>query len=83
MGDFCKWVTDEGIRFYLPNCMGGAVYGPDGCTCDRGRISIDEHISNATEYEKENRNLRTLIAKLEKRITELERGGGVYGPIDR
>lgn len=24
---------DEGNKFWFPGCMGGAVYGPRGCTC--------------------------------------------------
>lgn len=35
----CRWIRDPEIgRWHLPDCMGGAVYGPNGCTCDR-RIS--------------------------------------------
>lgn len=31
----CHMHTDEdGLRFWLPRCMGGAVYGKKGCTCD-------------------------------------------------
>lgn len=29
----CRLVTDGGVRFFLPMCMGGAVCGKDGCTC--------------------------------------------------
>jgi len=26
--------TETGKRYWLPRCMGGAVYGKRGCTCD-------------------------------------------------
>lgn len=32
----CKFVTEkDGFRWFFPQCMGGAVYGIHGCTCDR------------------------------------------------
>jgi hypothetical protein len=31
----CHMAKDEnGKRYWLPRCMGGAVYGKRGCTCD-------------------------------------------------
>ena len=37
----CSWKSDPEVgRYYLPECMGGAVYGPHGCTCDR-RVRIE------------------------------------------
>jgi hypothetical protein len=30
----CQWLTDPEIgRWFLPGCMGGAVYGESQCTC--------------------------------------------------
>lgn len=30
----CHWVNDPEIgRWHYPGCIGGAVYGPSGCTC--------------------------------------------------
>lgn len=32
----CHWVRANDVpggKFHLPGCMGGAVYGPRGCTC--------------------------------------------------
>lgn len=32
----CHWANDKVVgRFWFPGCMGGAVYGPNGCTCQR------------------------------------------------
>jgi hypothetical protein len=33
----CGYRRDEagGSRFWVPECMGGAVYGRKGCTCER------------------------------------------------
>lgn len=30
----CHWVNTEAGRVQIPGCMGSAVYGPGGCTCD-------------------------------------------------
>lgn len=71
----CTWAEEEsGFRFFLPNCMGGAVYGPNGCTCDRGGIDIDEALENAKHFEEQNRKLRSKIADLEAEIWKLKRG---------
>lgn len=42
----CGYVRDKGVRFFLPECMGGAVYGMNGCTCSsREPKSLDARIS--------------------------------------
>jgi hypothetical protein len=46
----CHWHTAGGERFFLPRCFGGAVYGPDGCTCRCHKKSAEQRI-----YELENR----------------------------
>lgn len=33
----CHMHNAGGERFFLPGCMGGAVYGRDGCTCPTGK----------------------------------------------
>ena len=34
MTERCHWERDPEIgRWHYPGCMGGAVYGPEGCTC--------------------------------------------------
>lgn len=55
----CHMHTAEGERFFLPGCMGGAVYGRDGCTCQR-----------RTDKSTEQRifELEAKIAELEKRL---------------
>lgn len=43
MGERCAWVNDPRIgAWFNPQCMGGAVYGEDQCTCPMpgGRIII-------------------------------------------
>lgn len=33
----CRWIKDQqvpGGKYHLPECIGAAVYGPDGCTCE-------------------------------------------------
>lgn len=33
--DRCYYVRDGGHRVLIPGCIGAAVYGPSGCTCER------------------------------------------------
>ena len=35
----CHYETIKGVgRVFFPGCMGGAVYGIDGCTCERKTV---------------------------------------------
>lgn len=52
----CHMHTAEGERFFLPGCMGGAVYGKDGCTCPKRSAKSTEQI----------------VFELEERIADLE-----------
>lgn len=47
----------DGSRYWLPDCMGGAVYGKQGCTC--------KMTPQKTKLEKK-------VDELEKRIALLE-----------
>ena len=47
----------DGSKHWLPDCMGGAVYGEQGCTCERA--------PKKSKLEKK-------IEELEKRIALLE-----------
>lgn len=53
----CHWHVAEGERFFLPGCIGGAVYGSNGCTCG----VRDKRISQEQR-----------IFELEARVAELE-----------
>jgi len=60
----CHWVKASDVpggKFHVPGCMGAAVYGPSGCTCQRK--------SRAEERE----DMRAKIKALEKRIEKLEK----------
>lgn len=38
----CGWLNDPEIgRWFLPGCMGGAVYGESQCTCGARRTRQD------------------------------------------
>mgnify|MGYP006961553976 CR=1 FL=1 len=59
MADRCRWMNDKEIgRWHLPGCMGAAVYGPDGCTCEP--VSREQALEDRIE-------------RLEDRIEKLER----------
>ena len=58
----CYWENDEKIgKVFIPGCMGGAVYGPDGCTCIQTKDKPND-ISIAWDR----------IDRLEKSIRKLE-----------
>lgn len=55
---YCRWINDKEIgRWHLPGCMGGAVYGPSGCTCPKRRRK---------------KELEEVIAAMDERIKKLE-----------
>jgi hypothetical protein len=54
----CGYRTHEGERFWMPECIGGAVYGKHGCTCDVKRAKADQ---------------LERIERLEKAVKELQR----------
>jgi hypothetical protein len=55
----CHYEYIKGLRVFIPGCMGGAVYGLDGCFCS------NNHQSKNDLYE--------MIQDLTERIDELER----------
>ncbi len=58
----CHYVNDpQAGRVLIPGCMGAAVYGRRGCTCPK--------VGRETEME----IVHKQIARLEKKIKELER----------
>lgn len=57
----CRYILYKGVRFFLPDCMGGAVYGLTGCTCSVKRKKSATYMSIIRK-----------IKDLEKRIKILE-----------
>lgn len=56
----CRWVKGfDGEAVLVPGCMGGAVYGPEGCNCatppdrleaaERGRAAAEAHVHRLLE----------------------------------
>lgn len=59
----CRWVTDKKIgRWHLPGCMGAAVYGPNGCTC-QARAPLED----------DSPSLEDRVEALEARLAKPER----------
>lgn len=46
MSDVCHWTRFRGERVHIPGCMGAAVYGLGGCTCDlrKHRKRLEERV---------------------------------------
>ena len=42
MSDRCHWTIEGELAHFIPGCMGGAVGGPDGCTCDHPLSEIEK-----------------------------------------
>lgn len=65
----CHWATDDdGTRFWLPGCWGGAVNGPYACHCRPSRPpkEPDPRDTLIKELEQDNARLNRLIQKLLK-----------------
>lgn len=59
----CRWRIDKTIgRCWLPECMGGAVYGPHGCTCPTGK-NVSEELEDRVDQLEE--QVKQLVAKTE------------------
>jgi hypothetical protein len=69
----CHWShADDGHRFWLPGCMGGAVYGPHMCTCPRKMQSAEKQrekdlLKTIRDQEKEIAALNRIIEMMNKR----------------
>lgn len=51
--DRCRHIYASGTRVYVPGCMGGAVYGISGCTCQPAPVRHNakqlEELSNTCD----------------------------------
>lgn len=59
----CRWIEDPTMpdgKWFMPECMGGAVGGEDSCTC----LTHDEQEETISDLKEE-------IGRLRKRIREL------------
>ncbi len=64
MSDRCHWTFEGELAHFIPGCMGGAVGGPEGCTCDHPLSAIErerEARQEAEEY------VETLREKAQRR----------------
>ena len=60
---YCRWRVDKKVgRYWLPECMGGAVYGPHGCTCPAGENGSEDIEERVERLEKQ---VKQLIEKIE------------------
>lgn len=63
MAEVCTWKRDHKIgRYFVPGCMGGAVYGEGGCTCDRKKNTTAERIA---QLERRVEDLTATVTRLE------------------
>ena len=84
----CHWVKDiDGLMHYMPECIGGAVYGPDGCTCvvpeskieskemiiEKLLLRIDKYIVRINEIEHEILELREANMLLRNKLRSLSK----------
>ena len=59
----CRFRVDKKVgRYWLPACMGGAVYGPHGCTCPSGTNGYYDMEERMDRLEKK---VKQLIKKIE------------------
>lgn len=72
--DRCYWVDDPILgHCFIPECIGGATNGPEGCTCDRA-LSAKE-IRWKRKYRATEKRLRRAIAYLDWARARLDKAG--------
>ncbi len=74
MSDRCRYETlDDGERVLMPGCMGGAVYGEAGCTCDPPNGSNADLRQRIEELEASNDTLARQGSHTANRCLALEK----------
>jgi hypothetical protein len=72
----CYYMRVNGEKIFIPGCIGGAVYGPEGCTCyPHGEDEIKMVCSSLTDdidycYERVKR-FENAIIKLQTELQDL------------
>ena len=69
MSDRCHWTFEGELAHFIPGCMGGAVGGPDGCTCDHPLSEIEKERKARRAAEGYIENLRV---KAQRRLEFVE-----------
>lgn len=69
----CQYVDDGNERFLLPGCMGAAVYGEKGCTCDPVKGSNADLRQRVEELEGMLEQQRAIARDRGERMNELAR----------
>ncbi len=64
MSDRCYWTFEGELAHFIPGCMGGAVGGPDGCTCDHPLSDIEREREARREAEE---YVERLLVKAQRR----------------
>lgn len=60
----CRFRVDKQVgRYWLPECMGGAVYGPHGCTCPTDKNGHDDWEERIERLEEQVKQLNKKIEK--------------------
>ncbi len=59
MSDRCHWTLEGELTHFIPGCMGGAVGGPESCTCDHPLSEIERERAARQEAEEYIEHLRT------------------------
>ena len=71
----CHWVKDpqiEGGEFMLPGCIGGAVYGMGGCTCDVPQSQYEQAVARAERAESRAERLLQEIGEWRRRLVRMQ-----------
>ena len=73
----CRYVKEDGERFFLPECWGGAINGPSGCYCPTKRDDLYETVEKLSkrvaELEKVIRKQKNLFGASDEKENEQRR----------
>lgn len=64
MRERCHWIYESELANFIPGCIGGAVGGPEGCTCDYPLSEIEREREARREAEE---YVERLLVKAQRR----------------
>lgn len=72
----CHYIRVEREKIFIPGCMGGAVYGPKGCTCypdgeDEFKVTCSSLADDVTYCSERVVEYEDAIIKLKKQLQDL------------
>jgi len=71
VSDRCHWTFEGELKHFIPGCMGGAVGGPEGCTCGYPLSEIEREREARREAEEYVEGLRVKAQRRQEFIDSM------------